>query len=75
MLPGVDKLWQLWYNIAIDENHEKERTIMLLTMLALLAAVPFTGDNFPAKTLIIIAVVAVIVLVTAFLLKKKDGDE
>ncbi|MBQ8123200.1 MAG: hypothetical protein IJ170_07810 [Ruminococcus sp.] len=48
---------------------------MLLTMLALLAAVPFTGDNFPAKTLIIIAVVAVVVLIAAFLLKKKDGDE
>ncbi|MBQ8960050.1 MAG: hypothetical protein IJ071_02395 [Ruminococcus sp.] len=48
---------------------------MLLTILALLAAIPFTGDNFPAKTLIIIAAVAVVVLVAAFLLRKKDGDE
>ena len=74
--PGVDNLWQLWYNIAVAKTlRRKGRKIMILSvvMAVLLGAVPFTGDTFPAKTLIIVALAAVVVLVLAFVLRKKDG--
>ena len=47
--------------------------ILSVVMAVLLGAVPFTGDTFPAKTLIIVALAAVVVLVLAFVLRKKDG--
>ena len=47
--------------------------MLSVIMAALLGAVPFTGDTFPAKTLIIVGVIAVAILIAAFVLRKKDN--
>ncbi|MBO4877104.1 MAG: LPXTG cell wall anchor domain-containing protein [Ruminococcus sp.] len=45
--------------------------LLLISMLLAVLGSPATGDNFPAKALIIVGVIALILIVLSVITKKK----